>query len=357
MPAISVIIPLYNAGKYIGECLDSVLAQTFQDFEVIVVDDCSTDNSVAVVENYVPKFNGRLRLARMKKNSGSGAEPRNLGLTLSRGKYIFFIDSDDTVTTTAFEELHSVAEEFNADVVECERFYGVPEKFWYDAEFRKQLKPSSYKFGSFVDKPTLVTDNLVERVKKIYQRDFIWNVWAQLIRRDFIFENRLKFVGMISEDLVFTICELCAAKKYVVIPNVVNYYRVREDSIIHQNLVKPDTKIDKHLHCWITMIKSGVSYLDEFLSAHEFFSERPDLKYMLFKLFMNDTLRYVAGIYRKIPAYALDGILRKEFGNGDNLALLTFLFSELNVWRLQMIEAQKRIIELENEIESLKDSR
>ena len=58
IPAVSIIIPMYNAEKYIGECLDSILAQTFTDYEVIVVDDCSTDNSRAVVESYLPKFNG-----------------------------------------------------------------------------------------------------------------------------------------------------------------------------------------------------------------------------------------------------------------------------------------------------------
>ena len=56
IPAVSIIIPMYNAEKYIGECLDSLLAQTFQDYEVIVVDDCSTDNSRAIVQNYLPKF-------------------------------------------------------------------------------------------------------------------------------------------------------------------------------------------------------------------------------------------------------------------------------------------------------------
>ena len=58
IPAVSIVIPMYNTEKYIGECLDSILAQTFQDFEVIVVDDCSTDKSCDVVESYLPKFNG-----------------------------------------------------------------------------------------------------------------------------------------------------------------------------------------------------------------------------------------------------------------------------------------------------------
>ena len=58
IPAVSIVIPMYNAEKYIGECLDSILAQTFTDYEVIVVDDCSTDNSRAVVQSYLPKFDG-----------------------------------------------------------------------------------------------------------------------------------------------------------------------------------------------------------------------------------------------------------------------------------------------------------
>ena len=58
IPAVSIVIPMYNSEKYIGECLDSILAQTFTDYEVIVVDDCSTDNSREVVESYLPKFNG-----------------------------------------------------------------------------------------------------------------------------------------------------------------------------------------------------------------------------------------------------------------------------------------------------------
>ena len=353
-PAISVIIPLYNAEKYIGECLESILAQMFQDFEVIVVDDCSTDNSVAVVKSYAEKFGGRLRFVSMKKNSGGCAVPRNVGLPLSRGKYIFFIDADDIITSTALKELYSIAEEFNADVVRCEKYYGVPEKFWNHIKAGNKVNPSSYKLGDFVDKPTLLTDNLVERVKKIYQRNFLWNAWAQLIRRDFIFENHIRFVNIVSEDVIFTICELCTAKKYILVPNVVNYYRMRENSLIHQNLLRVDTKLDKHLHCWVTSIKCGVKYLDDFLNEQDFFSKRPDLKYALFEIFFNDMLRYVTGIYIKIPPYALDEILRKEFGDEDNLALTIFLFSTLNVNRLQLIQSQQRIAELEKEIHSLK---
>ena len=80
MPAVSIIVPMYNVEKYVGEFLESILAQTFQDFEVIVVDDCSTDNSRTVVESYVEKFGGRLKLETTLTNSGHGAFPRDKGV-------------------------------------------------------------------------------------------------------------------------------------------------------------------------------------------------------------------------------------------------------------------------------------
>ena len=88
-PAISVIIPMYNAEKYIGELLDSLLIQTFQDFEVIVVDDCSTDNSAAVVESYIPKFNGRLILNKLKRIRAEKAN-REMSGSHSRMENIYF---------------------------------------------------------------------------------------------------------------------------------------------------------------------------------------------------------------------------------------------------------------------------
>ena len=108
-PEVSVIVPLYNAEKYIAECLESLLAQTFKNFEVIVVDDCSTDSSCAIVESYRERFGGRLTLSHTKKNSGNPAVPRNKGLMLSRGEYIYHVDNDDVIIQTALEEMYSLA--------------------------------------------------------------------------------------------------------------------------------------------------------------------------------------------------------------------------------------------------------
>ena len=168
-PAVSVIIPLYNAEKYVGECLDSILAQTFQNFEVIVADDCSTDSSYSVVESYITKFDGRLSLLKMAKNSGGGAMPRNKGLSMSRGEYIFFMDADDVITKTALEELYTLAKKFDADVVYCEKYLmssGVGEEFVkkaYVAVGKAQRPP-------FVNEPTVETSDLIQRLNNMRKK-------------------------------------------------------------------------------------------------------------------------------------------------------------------------------------------
>ncbi len=271
-PAISVIIPLYNSERYIGDALDSLLAQTFQNFEVIVVDDCSTDSSCAVVENYAERFGGRLKLMRTIKNTGSGTEPRNFGLAYSRGEYVYFMDNDDAVTPSALKELYTHAKNFDADVVQCEKYYEIPDDRWHDAAFRAQAKPFNYLTGNkiFVTAPLIWQDNFEERLNFFSQRKLIWNYWVQLIRRNFIIENSIKAVGVIADDMIFTMCELCSAKKYVVVPNIIYHYRQRKDSLVHKN-----DDVAKFLTSRATMLAQGVRHLDDFLSGREFFSTPP----------------------------------------------------------------------------------
>ena len=123
-PAISVIIPMYNAAEFIAECLDSILLQTFQDFEVIIVDDCSDDNCVEIAESYREKFGERLSIARTETNSGGGGYvPRNIGLSMASGEYVYFVDADDFILLTALETLYAAAKEHDADVVYTADYY------------------------------------------------------------------------------------------------------------------------------------------------------------------------------------------------------------------------------------------
>ena len=365
LPAISVIIPMYNVEKYVGECLDSVLAQTFQNFEVIVVDDCSTDSSVEVVESYVPKFDGRLKLYSMEKNSGYASYPRNKGLEISQGDYIYFFDPDDTITPTALEELYTAAKKFNADVVHCEKYYAVPNEFYYDAEYRKNLKPYSWPMNEkiFITQPTLLTTNLEKRITDFSKKWLQWAVWMQLIRRDFIVANEIKFVNVYSQDLIFTMCELCCAKNYLVLPNVFYFWRHHEGSKVTEKLDPART-----IHKYASILKHGIKYLDEFLSRRDFFSKRTDLKYILFDTLATTVLPRLNELYNQIPTHKFDEFLRNEFKADENPAMSAVIFNMMNIYRLKFekasrqnfqltrfaVAAQKRLVELENEVKRLK---
>ena len=108
-------MPIYNVASYLAACLDSILAQTFRDFEVILVDDGSTDESADIAAAYAKK-DARILLIRHRWNRGA-ADARNLGLELCRGRYVSFIDGDDVLMPSYLERLLLVAQQTNADVV------------------------------------------------------------------------------------------------------------------------------------------------------------------------------------------------------------------------------------------------
>ncbi len=337
--AVSVVIPMYNVDKYVGECLDSLLAQTFQDFDVIVVDDCSTDNSREIVKSYESKFSGRLTIAQTEKNSGGAGEPRNIGIELSTGEYISFIDPDDTIMPNTLKEMYNAAKKFEADVVHCEKWYGILDEFYNDAEYRKNMTPTVHPSGEriFTTQPTLLTNDIEKRVKDFCQKRWLtWSVCLQMIRRDFMFENEIRFTNVYAEDMIFTMCEICCAKNYLVMPNTFYLYRLRKDSSIkgHVNL-----SVKEIIHKYVLTLKNGINYLDKFLSTREFFSHRPNLKYVLFNAFMNEIIYLLKKAYDEFSPYDIDELLRKELD--DNSAFTAFLFN--NTYRLKSAVNQKRI--------------
>lgn len=142
----------------------------------------------------------------------------------------------------------------------------MPDKFWGNAEYRKNMKPYSYQTGGFVTEPTLITKDFAERVKDFSQKRFLHNVWSKLILRDFIIENELAMINTAGQDFFFTICVVCSAMNFVRVPNVVNYYRVRENSVSTE-------KIDaaRLLSKWLRAFRIGFAYINKFLDGQNFF--------------------------------------------------------------------------------------
>lgn len=114
MPKVSIVIPIYNAGKYLEQCISSVLSQTLDDIEIICVDDGSTDNSGEILDVYAQKDN---RIKVIHKENGGSVSARNVGVDIARGKYIGFVDSDDWIEPEMYEQLYALAEIYNVDLV------------------------------------------------------------------------------------------------------------------------------------------------------------------------------------------------------------------------------------------------
>lgn len=119
MPQISIIVPVYNVEKYISRCIDSILNQTFTDFELILINDGSSDQSGEICDDYVKKD---IRIRVIHKENGGPAEARNVGLDVAKGKYVGFVDSDDYIDVHMYEELYTKCQQEKIDICTCGRF-------------------------------------------------------------------------------------------------------------------------------------------------------------------------------------------------------------------------------------------
>ncbi len=217
MPKISIIIPVYKVENYLARCLNSLLKQTFIDFEVILVDDCSPDNSGAICDEYAAK-DSRFKVIHAEKNGGLSVA-RNLGLAQSKGEYIAFIDSDDYVAPEYLQVLLDTLEKNQADIAQC-GFYEViddkePEKVESQAIMKKYTKEDTYEFLYGVGDANV----------------FNFIVWNKLFKAKILqsihFEN-----GLRNEDVIFTSYALMKAR-VVALSNIMAYYYCRRsDSIM-----------------------------------------------------------------------------------------------------------------------------
>lgn len=126
MPKVSIIVPFYNVEKYIEKSLESLVNQTLEDIEIILVNDGSTDSSYQIAKKFQQKYTNKIKYYE-KPNGGLG-DARNFGINYATGKYIAFLDSDDYVENTMYEEMYNKAKQEDADMVECDFWWEYPNK-------------------------------------------------------------------------------------------------------------------------------------------------------------------------------------------------------------------------------------
>ena len=316
---------MYNAEKYIADCLDSILAQTMTNFEVMIVDDCSTDNSVAIVESYLEKFGGRLSIEKTEKNSGGCAVPRNVGLPFSRGEYVFFMDADDLIASNAFKEMYSSARNFNADVVYTERWFDVSENF-SGTEIDKNFVLKTTDEKNFKGIPTLESDDLTERINDAINGRFHAVVWKKLVLRDLLIRNEINFPDLRIEDFCWTLKILYYAKKILRIPNPIYFYRHVPNSISRQKVPI------KAFNQTINSLIEGVKAIDEFMMTKEFFRDNVELRYDVLNYFAGARLQEISGIVFQTPPRVIFEIIRENQQNllKEHSALIAYLLAFIN---------------------------
>lgn len=205
MPKVSVIVPIYNVEKYLEKCINSLLSQTLEDIQIILVNDGSKDNSGNIAKEY--EKNNKDRVIYVEKENGGLSDARNYGLKYATGDFIAFLDSDDYIEKNAYEEMYNKAIEENVDYVECDFIWEFPNKIRVDKQYPYKNKKEMLSFVRVV-------------------------AWNKLIKRQLITDNNLEFPkGLRYEDVEFTYKLIPFVNKFAYVNKPFIHYVQREGSI------------------------------------------------------------------------------------------------------------------------------
>ena len=258
---ISVIVPVYNVSEYLAQCMDSIINQTFEDIEIICVNDGSTDDSLKILEEYREKDERIIIIS--QENQGQGVA-RNVGMKVARGNYIFFMDSDDFIKLNALELLHENAVSNNSDVV-FYRFYKyvdgeeIPSPMF---NFEEEFPNADFNDFTFTynDAKGFVLNNAFSPWSKLYSRRFFD------ANPDFHFPEQIAF-----EDVPPHVMLMIRASRISFVPEFLYCYRYNEASSVNN----PESAFDI-----LKIVEMVIDFIERSNLEEEF---RLDLDYFKFK--------------------------------------------------------------------------
>lgn len=210
---ISVIMPVYNVEKYVGKAIESILKQTFTDYELLIVDDGTKDRSGVICDEYAKK-DARIRV--IHKENGGAPSARNTAIEAARGTYVYFMDSDDWAEPDMLSDMYRLAEKYRAQLVVC-----------------------GYYIDTFCGKKrlseTVCADNRVytdaadfrEQSYRYFDRNMLYTPWNKLYRLDYMNEHKLRFPDTLWDDFPFNISYLRNVER-VVVTRKAYYHFIRE---------------------------------------------------------------------------------------------------------------------------------
>lgn len=233
---ISIIVPAYNVEQYIGECIESILQQTYSNFELIIINDGSVDNTPIIINDYAVK-DSRIKLVN-QKNSGQGAA-RNKGIEASQGKYIVFIDSDDIIASTYLNDLYDTLLKSQSDIVICQ--------FCSDIGL---LNNSSEKIDIVSGKRDIMNN--------FYSNKCMLFVvpWNKIYKRELFENNRFSEDGILEDEgTLYKV--FYESNKIAIIDKFLYFYRIREQSTMNSTLTDKNLIVFSRLENVVTFFENN----------------------------------------------------------------------------------------------------
>lgn len=224
---ISVIVPVYKVENYLRRCIDSILAQTYRDFELILVDDGSPDSCGMICDEYAADDN---RVSVIHKENGGLSDARNAGLDVASGEYVLFVDSDDYIEETLLETVAPLLT--SEDVLVGFNFY--VENEIQNKSVKSRGRVSRMTFENSYDRLHFICNELLD-----YRTP--WNVWSKIYSRSIIEKYHLRFEDnnrIYAEDMYFNLAYFPYVKEFIPISEILYHYIVRSESITGKTINK-----------------------------------------------------------------------------------------------------------------------
>lgn len=244
---VSVIVPVYNVELYIRECILSIINQTFKDFEVVIVNDGSTDNSIKNIEDIINTYNNVILI---NKENGGLSSARNEGLKIAKGDYIAFVDSDDYLQPNFLKNLYEEAIKNNLDI----SIGG------YTKKYTNSLTEIYFRDGKLFELEVTTGSNFLYH-EFLYQ-DYRMEVWSSLYKRSFLEMQNLEFINsLLHEDEHFTPQSLLKANRVKLVNSYDYMYRQRDESIM---TTQPTIK---HVQSLLFILKDFIKKFDSEINS------------------------------------------------------------------------------------------
>lgn len=211
MPKVSVLMPVYKVEKYLKQCLDSVVKQTLEDIEIIIVDEGEQDECRRIIDEFEAKDS---RIITIHEKNGAYGIALNKAIEKASGEYIGIIETDDFIDSNMFEDLYNLAKKFDADIAKSDWFV------YHTQEYK------SFKVGLI---PSFLTNRVTNVKKDIYLLKIPPSIWSAIYKRDFIMNNNIRFVDKTNhsyQDTSFKFKTFALADKIVLTNKAYVHYRV-----------------------------------------------------------------------------------------------------------------------------------